>query len=293
VQASAECIPCVLRQALAAARRVTDDPWLHRKLLFAVMEMLQDINFDRTPAEVSYDVLRFASKHLGVGDPFKDEKKLYNEKMLAVENEMRQDVLAAGDPLRAAVLFALAGNMIDLGIVRVDHVEAELARDAGQLELGIDDYARLRAAVADARSAVYLLDNAGEVVCDKLVIEQLGVPEITCAVRRSPIINDVTREDAEAVGLERVARIVDIGADALGVPLNLCSAEFRELFARADVVVSKGQANFETLDTADREVFHLLRAKCDHVASYLGVPRGSALIVRTPRNHDDPEPTGD
>ena len=288
MQAAADCIPCVLRQALAAARRVTDDPWLHRKLLFAVMEKLPSLNFDRTPAEISYDTLRFASKYLGVADPFKEEKTLHNEKMLAIENDLREAIRAAADPLRAAIRFALAGNMIDLGILDVGHLEEELVRDAASLEIAIDHYERLRAALGAARSVLYLLDNAGEAVCDKLVIEQLGVHDITCAVRRAPIINDVTREDAEAVGLDRMAKIVDIGADALGVPLSLCSAEFRDLFAAADVVISKGQANFETLDDADREIFQILRAKCDHVAACLGVTRGAAVIVRTPREGEAP-----
>jgi len=283
VQASPECIPCVIRQALNAARRVTDDPWLHRKLLFAVMEYLPTLNFDRTPAELSFDCVRFACKYLGVADPFKKDKKRFTEKMLGLEHEMRRRVLRADDPLFEAIRYALAGNMIDLGIVGDGHIEEELARDVGSLELAVNDYGLLRAALADARSVLYLLDNAGEIVCDKLVIEQLGVPDITCVVRTAPIINDVTREDAEAVGLGRLAKIVDIGADALGVPLSLCSAEFRERFASADVVVSKGQANFETLDEADREVHHVLRAKCDHLAGHFGVARGSALLVRTPR----------
>ena len=283
MQASADCIPCVLRQALSAARRVTDDPWLHRKLLFACMERLPELNFDRSPAEVSYETLRFACKHLGVADPFKEDKALHNEKMLAIEHDLRQQVRAAPDPLRRAIEFALAGNMIDLGIQDVEDVERSLLADAASLDVAHDDYPLLRDALDGARSALYLLDNAGEIVCDKLVIEQLGVHDITCAVRRAPIINDVTREDAEAVALGRLAKIVDIGVDALGVPLSLCSAEFRELFAEADVVIAKGQANFETLDEEEREIIHILRAKCDHMARYLGVPRGAGAIVRTPR----------
>ncbi|MFW6162875.1 MAG: damage-control phosphatase ARMT1 family protein [Planctomycetota bacterium] len=291
MQASADCIPCVLRQALSAARRVTDDPWLQRKLLFAVMEKLPALNFDRSPAEVSYDTLRFAAKYLGVADPFQGDKTLHNEKMAAIENDMREAVRAADDPLRQALLFALAGNIIDLGILDPQDIEARLFRDARTLEPAIDDYEALRAALRGARSVLYLLDNAGEVVCDKLVIEQLGVHDITCVVRRSPIINDVTRKDVQAVGLERLAKIVDIGADALGVPLNLCSAEFRETFAGADVVLAKGQANFETLDEAPRPVFHVLRAKCAHMADHLDVPPGAAVIVRTPREEDTESPS--
>ena len=310
MRAAADCLPCVLRQTLLAARRVTDDPWLHRKLLFAVMEHLPSVDFERTPAEISYSASRFASKYLGVADPFRADKALFTERMLAVENDMRREILGATDPLMAALRFALAGNMIDLGIFENGAVEEELARDAAELALGIDDYPALREALAGARSVLYLLDNAGEIVCDKLVIEQLaagnqplpnrqfgerpaagrrvpGITQpgaaITCVVRKSPIINDVTREDAETVGLARLGRIIDIGVDALGVPLSHCSAEFREIFDAADVVISKGQANFETLDEAEREIFHILRAKCDHIAGCLGVSRGAAVIVRTPR----------
>jgi uncharacterized protein with ATP-grasp and redox domains len=283
VQASAECIPCVLRQALLTARRVTDDPWLHRKLLFAVMEYLPTISFERAPAEISFDCFRFVNKYLGVPDPFKAEKDRYTQRMLAAEDDMRRALLAADDPLRAAIQLALAGNMIDMGLHEAEDIDEELARNADALELAIDDYEALQAALAQARSVLYLLDNAGEIVCDKLVLELLDVADITCVVRSAPIINDVTREDIEAVGLGRLARIVDIGADALGVPWSLCSSEFRDLFAEADVVISKGQANFETLDDADREVFHILRAKCDHIARYLDVPRGAALLIRTPR----------
>lgn len=283
MQASADCIPCVLRQALAAARRVTDDPWLHRKLLFAVMEHLPTLDFDRSPAELSFEAVRFVNKYLGVVDPYKEEKELYTKKLLALEHDMRRAVLGADDPLRAAIQFSLAGNAIDLGTLGPAEIEQELARDAMALEFAVDDYEELRAALAEARSLMYILDNAGEVVCDKLVIEQLSVPEISCVVRKAPILNDVTREDIESVGLGRLARIVDPGVEALGVPLSLCSTDFRTLFADSDVVVAKGQANFETLDEAERPVFHVLRAKCDHMADHFHIAKGACVVARTPR----------
>lgn len=289
MRASADCIPCVLRQALNTARRVTDDPWLHRKVVLAVMEYLPTVNFDRSPAEISFDSLRFANKFLGVADPFAADKKAQTAHMLALEGRMRERILGSDDPLLTAIRYALAGNMLDLGIVSRDEAEAALQQDAACLELAVNDYAALRDALSKARSVLYLLDNAGEVVCDKLVIELLDAPEVTCVVRSAPIINDVTREDIKAVGLERVAKIVDVGADALGAPLSLCSPEFRELFAESDVVIAKGQANFETLDEADRDVFHILRAKCEHLAAHFGVPRCAALVVRTPRA-GSPEP---
>ncbi len=215
-------------------------------------------------------------------DPYQEEKERYTQKMLAAEHDMRRRILEAEDPLRMAVLYALAGNMIDLGIVTEGRVEAELGRDAADLELAVGDYGKLQDALADARSAMYILDNAGEVVCDKLVIEQLDVQDVTCVVRKAPIVNDVTREDIEAVGLERLGKIVDPGVEAMGVPLTLCSPEFRKQFANADVVIAKGQANFETLEEADRPVFHLLRAKCAHIAKFFACAEGAALLVKTP-----------
>jgi hypothetical protein len=272
----------MLQQALRVARRATDDPWIHRKLLFAIMEHLPTLDFERSPAELSYDCLRFATKYLGVPDPYQEEKERYTQEMLAIEHDMRRRILEADDPLRMAILYALAGNMIDLGIVSETQVEAELDRDAAELELAVDDYGKLRDALANARSAMYILDNAGEVVCDKLVIEQLDVQDVTCVVRKAPIINDVTRDDIEAVGLERLGKIVDPGVEAMGVPLTLCSPEFRKQFANADVVIAKGQANFETLEEADRPVFHLLRAKCAHIAKFFDCAQGAALLVQTP-----------
>lgn len=282
MQAVSDCIPCMLEQALRAARRATDDPWIHRKVLFALMEHLPTLDFERSPAEISYDCLRFTTKYLGVSDPYQEQKDYYTEKMLAVEHDMRHRILDSDDPLRMALLYSLAGNMIDLGIVGQERVEAELAGDAADLQLAVDDYDSLREALANARSVMYVLDNAGEVVCDKLVIEQLDVHDVTCVVRKAPIINDVTREDIEAVGLERLGKIVDPGVEAMGVPLPLCSPEFRKQFAAADVVIAKGQANFETLEDADRECFHLLRAKCEHIARFFGCNKGDALLVQSP-----------
>jgi len=279
----------VLRQALNTARRVNDDPWYHRKVVMAVMEYMQTLNFDRSPAEVSFDCLRFANKFIGVADPFAEDKKGQTERMLAIEGQMREHILESDDPLLTAIRYALAGNIIDLGIVTPEQAEAALEEDAREMALAIDDTPALREALASARTVLYLLDNAGEVVCDKLVIEQLEAPEVTCVVRAAPIINDVTREDIKGLDLGRFAKIIDIGVPALGAPLSLCSAEFREVFAKSDVVIAKGQANFETLDETDREVFHVLRAKCDHLAAHFGVPRYSALVVRTPREGDEEE----
>ena len=279
LKATPDCLPCSLRQVLSAARRVSDDEWFHGKVVKQVMAKMADIDLCRSPAEVSFDALREAMKLFGGQDPFAPEKRSYNEGMMELLPELRRKVAESSDPVGLASKLAIAGNAIDLGILSPVDAGAEI--DAAlKTPLAIDDRAGFRDAVRAARTVLYILDNAGEVVLDKLLIEQLKRKEITCLVRSAPILNDVTASDAEDVGLTAMARIIDPGAPMLGLVLNHASGEVQELFATADVVVSKGQANFETLAGTDREVFFFLKAKCPVVARALGVEVGAAVLRR-------------
>jgi uncharacterized protein with ATP-grasp and redox domains len=158
-------------------------------------------------------------------------------------------------------------------------VKAEIER-ALSGTLAIDDTPALREALRAAKSVLYVLDNAGEIVLDRLLVEQMKRKDVTCVVRAAPVLNDVTLDDAVAVGLDKIARVVDPGVPMLGLVLNLASAELQDRFRDADLVIAKGQANFETLCDADREVYFLLRAKCPVVARALGVSVGAAVVAR-------------
>jgi uncharacterized protein with ATP-grasp and redox domains len=277
--AAPECIPCALRQVLSAARRVSDDKWFHGEVLKQVMAAMARADLRRSPAEVSLEALKEAGRLFGVRDPFAEEKRADNARVMAILPDLRRKVAESTDPLYLASRLAVAGNIMDLGILPGVDPSVEVNRALSE-PLAVDDGPAFREAARAARSVLYLLDNAGEIVLDRLLIEQLRRKDVTCLVRAEPIINDVTKEDAEQVGLNEVCKVIEPGAPMLGLVLSLASPEVREAFERSDLVISKGQANFETLANAEREVFFLLRAKCPIVAEALGVKVSAPVLVR-------------
>jgi len=279
LEAKPDCIPCALRQALSAARRVSADEWLHTKILKRVMAEMAHADFSKSPAEISFEALQVASKLLGGADAFAEAKRQHNDLLKAVIPDLRRRIAESSDSLALAARLAVAGNIIDLGLASEVDARAEIER-AIDIKLAVDDMGAFREAVRSAKSIFYLLDNAGEAALDRLLIEQFRRKDVTCLVRSSPILNDVTEADALEAGLGEVATIRSPGAPMLGFVPSLADAEVRELFAKADLVISKGQANFETLYGADREVFFFLRAKCPVVAAALGVKEGDAVLMR-------------
>jgi uncharacterized protein with ATP-grasp and redox domains len=274
-----DCIPCALRQVLASARRVSADPWFHTSVLKRVMRTMAQADTNKSPAEVSFDAIRAAGKVLGVRDPYLEDKRKENESLLKLLPGLRKKVAESKNPIELAARLAVAGNIIDLGIISTVDVQAEIDRALVE-PLAVDDTEELRESLRAARSVVYVLDNAGEIVLDRLLIEQIKRKEVTCIVRNAPVLNDVTMDDAIAVGLDKIATVVDPGSPMLGLVLTLASAEVQDLFRSADTVIAKGQANFETLYGVQREVFFLLRAKCPIVAEALGVDLGGAVVSR-------------
>ncbi|MHC5057509.1 MAG: damage-control phosphatase ARMT1 family protein [Planctomycetota bacterium] len=280
-----ECIPCSLRQALSAARRVSADEWVHAKVLKRVMAEMVHVDLARSPAEVTFEALRIASKLLGGRDAFAEDKRQHNDLVKALLPDLRKRVAESSDSISLATRLAIAGNIMDLGVASEVDARAEIDR-AVDAELAIDDLVSFREAIRSAKSVFYLLDNAGEAVLDLLLIEQFRRKDVTCLVRSSPVLNDVTEADAIEAGLGEVATICSPGAPMLGFVPSLADPEVRDIFVKADLVIAKGQANLETLYGADREVFFFLRAKCPVVAAALGVREGDAVLMR----HEPPGP---
>lgn len=274
------CIPCIISQVLNTARKISDDDWVHKKLLNKTMSKLIEADFDLSPAEISFECISEAYKTLGVKDPYADEKKEFNEKLLSKYDEFEERVKTSKDPFKTALRLSLTGNLIDFGVnkeVTLDNIFDQI----DNYTFGVDHSEQLRDALKGAENVLYILDNAGEIVLDKLLISQF--PEdvnVTCVVRKSPIINDVTAEDFEAVSLSETCTCIDPGIDSLGIPLRQCSEDFKEIFADADLVISKGQANFETLDESSRDVFFLFVAKCCWIASAAEVNESQMVVLK-------------
>lgn len=277
-----DCIPCILRQVLNTARKIADDPWLHRKVLNEVMQHLQRADFDRSPAEVVTEAERIAGRALGSTNPFAQDKAAHTNTARALEPKLRDLIAKAADPLHMAVKVAGAGNALDAHILQNVDLQAAVERVV-ELGFAIDDYLDFKADLEKAKTVLYLLDSAGEAVLDRLLVErllELG-KAVTCVVRKAPVLNDATREDAEAAGLAPLVPVVDAGTDVMGVPLSLTSSEFRTRFEQTDLIVAKGAANYETLEGGARKaVYFLVTAKCPVVARHFGVSIGDAIFLR-------------
>ena len=286
MQSFPECIPCVFKQVLNTVSLVTDNEDTQRALLLDAMKVVQRADFTRAAAEISYHALIRAYNALGCLDPYREAKLHYNDMVLGSLDELRTMIDASPDPLHAAAKMAVAGNIIDMGILGNTFDVHETVKHALERGLAIDHFDRLKRRLDAATSVLYILDNAGEVVFDRLLIERLAGKHVCCVVRKSPILNDVTRLEAREVGLADMCEIIDTGCDVFGVPMDLVSDAFRQRFHAADVVISKGQANYETLDTVDRPVFFILMAKCERVARTLGVGPREAVLMESGGKND-------
>jgi len=272
-----DCIPCFMLQALRAGRLagLSDEKIL--RLLMDLGEKIRNIKLDDPPPKTAVMVYDLINSYTGKTDPFKTVKKQSTEKALALYPRLKKDVSESEDPLGLAIRLAITGNVIDFGVPSSHDLESEIEKIMEQ-SFGRRDEEEFKKAVTGAEWILYLGDNAGETVFDRLLIETLARPT-TYIVRERPIINDATREDALAAGLDKVATIISSGCAAPGTVLDQCTPEFRELFRKAPVVISKGQGNFETLSESDAPVFFLLKAKCDVVARHLGVKKGDLVLA--------------
>lgn len=276
-----DCIPCFVRQGLEAARFVTSDHAVHERILRDVLQDAAQMDFAQSPPAVGQRLHRRLRQLSGVADPYRGVKDRFNAMALEMAPDLVTEIENAVDPLLRALRLAIAGNVIDLGVkggIGEGEVREAIHNTLNEPFRGdIEDF---RAAVRGARDILYLADNAGEIVFDRLLVERLAPTRVTLAVRGSPVLNDATRDDAEVAGLCQIVEVVDNGSDAPGTILADCSDDFRRRFEAADLIIAKGQGNFETLSDEDANIYFLLKAKCSVIAARLGVPVGTHMAIR-------------
>jgi len=275
-----DCIPCILRQTLDAARLVSDDPAIHSNIMRDTLGMLKEIDFNQSPPAIAQIIHRSIRKQSGINDPYSQLKTKQNQLALEMIPILRDKIKASPDPLLLAARLAIAGNIIDLGVNGdLKLIDIQRAVDQALSEPFIGDAEQFRQAVNRARSILYLADNAGEIAFDSLLIEQLRAERVTLAVRGSPVINDATIEDAKEVGLDKLVKVMNNGSDAPGTILGDCDETFQQLFQQADLIIAKGQGNFETLSEEPVNIFFLFKVKCLMVASLVGQPIGTQILL--------------
>ena len=277
-----DCIPCFVRQALDAARFATDDAAIQEQVLRESLRAASELDLRTTPPAMGQRLHRLIRQLTGNDDPYRAVKQRFNAVALALCPSMKTQIKQSDDPFATAIRLAIAGNIIDFGIhSQLDEAGVnEAIRHALSAPLRGDPEG-FRVAVDAADEVLYLADNAGEIVFDRLLIERMPLGKIAVVVKGSPVLNDATMEDAEAAGLTDLVEVIDNGSDAPGTILEDCSADFRDRFHRADLIVAKGQGNYETLSEADKSIVFALKAKCPVIARDLGCDIGE-LVLRGP-----------
>lgn len=230
--------------------------------------------------ELSRELHMLLKQHSNNPDPYQQVKKQSNDLVLSMYPELKDLVFHSGNYFDTSLRLAIAGNIIDYGISNSFDLHSTIDKVLNS-EFAIDDSLELKQALSEAKTVLYLGDNCGEMVFDKLFIETIMHPNLIYAVRGEPVINDVTLEDARYVGMDRVADLLSNGYDAPSTLLEHCSPEFLEVFNRADVVISKGQGNLEgLLGKTEKEVYFLLMVKCEVIADALGVKKGDFVVKK-------------
>ncbi|MHC4870812.1 MAG: damage-control phosphatase ARMT1 family protein [Planctomycetota bacterium] len=283
MKAPPDCIPYALNQVLATARLVTEDEWIHRKVLMRVLaDMAEEKDLEKTASEIIFGSLQTAYKALGVKDPYENEKARINKAVGALISDFSKKVAESSDKITEALKFAMAGTTIDADVNNRLAAE-EMVNKVLDKSFTIDESDDLLKQLKRAEKVVYILNNAGEALCDKLFIEEIArKAEVTVVVRSSPILNDVTLEDAEKVGFDDILNttLLNPGFPMLGVLLEKSSSELQQSLKDADLIISKGQANYETLYSEELNIFFLFCARSTAICSRLGVEEGSQVLVR-------------
>jgi len=282
VNVALDCIPCYMKQIINTLAQTEINDEKARELIHQTLPLLPRLDPQGTPAENSTIILRKVNELLGIEDPFHSAKMESNELALKLLPQLKERIRQSTDPLLMSLQIAVAGNIIDMGILKDYDVE-ESIREAIEKNFARDDYASFQQRLKDAREIIILGDNSGEIAFDRLLAEQLsemGI-EVTYVVKDRPILNDATMEDAAYVGMTEQIRVISNGSGYLGTILKDCSEEFKQAYKKADLVISKGQANYESLEALgeeDRRLYFLLRAKCEIVAKSLGVQLGEMVF---------------
>lgn len=278
-----ECIPCFARQALDTVAEAVEDPARREALLRRLLSEIAVGDWSGSPPAMAQRLHRSIREALGDPDPYRAIKDRMNQMAASLVPAMRARIAAHPDPFEAAVRVAIGGNLLDAGAktqIAAEDLPAHLETIWTQPLRG--DLEGLFREADRAHCILYLADNAGEIVFDKLLIEQLPAEKITLFVRGKPVLNDATIADAETAGLPEIVPVLDNGSDAPGTILEDCSDEFRGWFDRADLVIAKGQGNYETLSEVDKNIYFLFTVKCPLVAGRVGEPVGS-LVAKAGR----------
>ena len=285
VRLDPECIRCLLKKHLNAAPKTAEQS-VQVNYMQRMLRLIADASpYEGAPVLVS-EIEELQREMFGVSRDYSAEKEAFSALMLSLEEGIHAAIKAQEDPLYAAVQYAMIGNYIDSGAQeKIDEeMLAELLRDSGRFMPKKEAYEAFRADILRAKKLVYLTDNCGEIVMDKLLIRQIKAlnpdVQVTVIARGAPVLNDATLTDALACGLDEQARVMDNGSGIAGTCLKKISREAKTEIEAADMIIAKGQANFETLRRCGLNVYYIFLCKCELYANRFQVPRLQGMLLR-------------
>ncbi|MEE8142213.1 MAG: ARMT1-like domain-containing protein [Planctomycetota bacterium] len=292
------CFPCALRRILCTAERITDDAWLHYKLLGKAMAELPGMERTMTPAEMMHSMAELTSKTLGTQDPYQKVRERWYQELEGWGGKIEARVADSKEPLKEALLMAARANVFDDEMLSRSSLREELGRlglrepasektKSEPEEFAFSDYDLFIADLEKSRRLLFLHDSGPELPFDRVLIMSLLAHgenlQVTCVVRQQRVLMDATREDLDRfdiLDIPGVVGAVDPGISALGIPISECSREFREVFDASDLILAKGQAHLETLADCGKTAYFLLRAKCVVMAAAQGVEIGNLILTK-------------
>lgn len=279
-----KCLPCIINQVI----KVADITGVDKKeeLLREVFTYLSRIDFEITTPEVIGEIFDMIKKHTNNPDPYKETRNYYNTLFLELLPKFEGEIEQAVNPFQLAVRYSIIGNIIDFNPIYNTLLEDvfDYFEKMEQLELAIDDSKTLIEDILNSKILLYLGDNCGEICLDKILLkkikEQNPNVKIFFGVRGRPVVNDSIAEDAYTVGVDEYAEIIDNGDGSLGTILNRTSPKFKEVYKKADVVIAKGQANYECLSEENKNIYFLLMTKCDVIANDIDAPLKKMICMK-------------
>jgi len=278
-----ECFPCLERQASDACGLCAMDAEQTAGVVESVGARLRSFPRSHSPVEMAVEIHELVRAAARQRDPYAAIKKQSNHACRESMNVFSESMAWSLDPFETATKLAIAGNVIDFGVYSPDNLSRRDVIRSAQSTIGEalagEPLAEFKSLTDRANRILYIGDNAGECFLDTFLLDQLPLDKLTYAVRGGPVLNDATIEDARAAGIHERCRIVDTGDNTPGVLLDRCSAEFRQVFNGADLVIAKGQGNYESLGETDAKTcVFLTKVKCPVIAEDIGYPAGSNVI---------------
>jgi uncharacterized protein with ATP-grasp and redox domains len=271
------CIPCIVNNFLTLLKTGLLPDNAREPAMRHLLAFLSEADFQQSPPVLGREIHRMIRQELNNPDPYREIKNKYNRMILDMYSDLEKLVINAQDPFDTAMRLAIAGNVIDFGSQhQLDIVET--INQVLNADITIDDSQKLKEDLKSAKCLLYIGDNCGEIVLDKLFIKHIQVANIYFAVRSSPVINDITRDDALMVGMDKIAKIITSGDNAPGVVWESTSNEFKQVFNKADVIISKGQGNLEGLTDVPGNIYFLFVTKCDLIARRMGTIKGDFIV---------------